>query len=95
MHVLTKFNPHITYTGRLGLKSFFVWIDFFLVKSISDFFHHTPSSDSEKQHPIPAPFMYITKKLPMILGSISSKDRNLIRDELTHVVNDSIEGRCC
>ena len=30
----------------------------------------------------------------MILGSISSKDRNLIRDELTHVVNDSIEGRC-
>ena len=34
---------------------------FFLVKSISDFFHHTPSSDSEKQHPIPAPFMYIIK----------------------------------
>ena len=65
MHVLTKFNPHIctlhTYTGRLDLKSFFVWIDFLLVKSISDFFHHTPSSDSEKQHPIPAPFMYITK----------------------------------
>ena len=61
MHVLTKFKPHITYTGRLGLKSFFVWIDFFLVKSISDFFHHTPSSDSEKQHPIPAPFMYIIK----------------------------------
>ena len=68
MHVLTKFKPHITYTGRLRLKSFFVWIDFFLVKSISDFFHHTPSSDSEKQHPIPAPFMYITKKTPYDIG---------------------------
>ena len=94
MHVLTKFNPHTTYTGRLGLKSFFVWIDFFSREINIRFLSPHTQLRLRKTTSNSCSLHVYNKKLPMILGSISSKDRNLIRDELTHVVNDSIEGRC-